>query len=58
MTALTELTLTEMQRGLNQGLFSSRELVQAALERASKLEPWLHAFLHIAGESALKRADD
>jgi aspartyl-tRNA(Asn)/glutamyl-tRNA(Gln) amidotransferase subunit A len=58
MTALTELTLTEMQRGLNQGLFSSRELVQAALERASKLEPLLHAFLHVAGESAIKRADE
>src|SRR4030042_350502 len=61
MSALTELTLTEMQRGLRKGSFSSRELVQAALERIAKLEPSLHAFLHIAKESALSgaaRADE
>ena len=32
MTALTDLSLTEMQRGLQEGSFSSRELVQAALD--------------------------
>jgi len=58
MTELTDLTLTEMQAGLLKGRFSSRELVQAALDRMSKLEPSLHAFLHIAGESALKQADE
>ena len=58
MTELTTLTLTEMQAGLNQGKFSSRELVQAALDRMSKHEAALHAFLHIAGESALKQADE
>lgn len=58
MTELTTLTLTEMQAGLNKGKFSSRELVQAALSRMAKLEPSLHAFLHIAGESALKQADE
>jgi aspartyl-tRNA(Asn)/glutamyl-tRNA(Gln) amidotransferase subunit A len=47
-----------MQAGLNKGKFSSRELVQAALSRMAKLEPSLHAFLHIAGESALKQADE
>ena len=56
MTALTDLTLTEMQRGLRKGSFSSRELVQAALDRIAKLEPSLHAFLHIARESALRGA--
>jgi aspartyl-tRNA(Asn)/glutamyl-tRNA(Gln) amidotransferase subunit A len=56
MTALTDLTLTEMERGLRKGSFSSRELVQAALERVEKLEPSLHAFLHIARESALRGA--
>ena len=57
MTDLTSLTLTEMQAGLNKGQFSSRELVQAALDRMSKFEADLHAFLHIAAESALKQAD-
>lgn len=57
MTDLTSLTLTEMQAGLNKGQFSSRELVRAALDRMSKLEADLHAFLHIATESALKQAD-
>ena len=58
MTELTALTLTEMQAGLNNGEFSSRELVQAALDRMAKLEPSLHAFLYVAGESALKQADE
>ncbi len=58
MTNLTELTLTEMQAGLNKGEFSSRELVQAALERLSQVEPALHAFLYIAGEEALAAADE
>ena len=58
MTTLTELTLTEMRRGLREGSFSSLELVQAALERILKLEPALHAFLHIARESALRAANE
>jgi aspartyl-tRNA(Asn)/glutamyl-tRNA(Gln) amidotransferase subunit A len=58
MTALHELTLTAMQRGLKDGSFSSRELVQAALDRVSSLEPSLHAFLHVADEAALTRADE
>jgi aspartyl-tRNA(Asn)/glutamyl-tRNA(Gln) amidotransferase subunit A len=58
MTSLTDLTLTQMQAGLNKGEFSSRELVQAALDRISEFERSLHAFLHIAGERALQQADD
>ena len=58
MTALTDLTLTEMQRGLRKGSFSSRDLVQASLDRIGTLEPALHAFLHIAAESALQRSDE
>lgn len=57
MTALTDLSLTDMQRGLGDGLFSSRELVQAALDRIARLEPSLHAFLHVGAASALHRAD-
>ena len=58
MADLTSLTLTEMQAGLKQGDFSSRELVQAALDRIASLDPSLHAFLHVAADSALERADE
>ncbi len=58
MTDLTDLTLTEMQSKLAKGEVSSRELVQAALDRISKLDPSLHAFLHLDAESALKQADE
>jgi len=57
MPALTDLTLSEMQHGLKEGAFSSRDLVQATLDRISELEPALHAFLHIAGSSALQQAE-
>jgi len=58
MTSLTELSLKEMQIGLRENRFSSRELVQAALDRIEQFEPSLHAFLHVAAESALKQADE
>lgn len=58
MSKLTELSLKEMQTGLRKGQFSSRELVEATLERIAQVEPSLHAFLHIASESALKQADE
>jgi aspartyl-tRNA(Asn)/glutamyl-tRNA(Gln) amidotransferase subunit A len=57
MTSLTDLSLSEMRAGLNARDFSSRELVQAALDRISRVEPSLHAFLHIAGQDALRRAE-
>ncbi len=58
MTDLTSLTLTEMQFGLQKGKFSSRDLTQAALDRMARLDPSVHAFLHVAVESALTRADE
>jgi aspartyl-tRNA(Asn)/glutamyl-tRNA(Gln) amidotransferase subunit A len=58
MPSLIELSLKEMQTGLREGQFSSRELVEATLERIAQLEPSLHAFLHVASESALKQADE
>ncbi len=57
MAELTSLTLTEMQAGLQKREFSSRELVQAALNRIERLEPSLHAFLHLAAERALEQAE-
>ena len=58
MSDLTDLSVTEMRAGLAGGKFSSRELVQAALDQISKFDAALHAFLHIASESALKQADE
>jgi aspartyl-tRNA(Asn)/glutamyl-tRNA(Gln) amidotransferase subunit A len=58
MPSLTELSLKEMQTGLRGGQFSSRELVQAALDRIEQLEPSLHAFLQLATDSALEQADE
>jgi aspartyl-tRNA(Asn)/glutamyl-tRNA(Gln) amidotransferase subunit A len=58
MSALTELSLKEMQVGLREGRFSSRELVEAALKRILQLEPSLHAFLYLASELALRQADE
>ena len=58
MPALTDLSLIDMQTGLRKGQFSSRELVVSALERISQLDPSLHAFLHVAAESALELADE
>ena len=58
MPSLTELSLIEMQTGLREGRFSSHELVNAALERITALEPSLHAFLYIAADSALEQADE
>ena len=55
---LTDLFLTEAQSALQKGEISSRELTQAALERISALDGDLHAFLHVAGDSALKQADE
>lgn len=47
-----------MQRGLQRGEFSSRDLVQAALEEIARRDPFLHAFLHVAGEQALAKAGE
>lgn len=56
MPSLSSLTLTQMQAGLKRGKFSSRELVQSALDEIARLDPSLHAFLHVNGERALAEA--
>jgi len=58
MTALTDLSLKQMQIGLSEGQFSSRELVEAALKRIAQVDPSLHAFLHVASETTLILADE
>jgi aspartyl-tRNA(Asn)/glutamyl-tRNA(Gln) amidotransferase subunit A len=57
MSSLSSLTLAQMKTGLERGEFSSRELVQAALDEAARLDPSLHAFLHVDAERALAQAD-
>ncbi len=58
MPTLNDLSLQEMQASLREGQFSSRELVQAVLERIVTLEPSLHAFLYLAADSALQQAEE
>jgi len=57
MPTISSLTLTQMQRGLARGEFSSRDLVRAALDEIARLDPSLHAFLHVDAEQALAQAD-
>jgi aspartyl-tRNA(Asn)/glutamyl-tRNA(Gln) amidotransferase subunit A len=47
-----------MKAGLERGDFSSRELIQSTLKRLKRLNPSLHAFLHVAGEQALRQAEE
>jgi aspartyl-tRNA(Asn)/glutamyl-tRNA(Gln) amidotransferase subunit A len=54
---ITDLSLLKAAAALHRGDFSSRELTRACLDRITMLEPELHAFLHIAQESALEQAD-
>lgn len=58
MPNLTDLSLGKAIRALRAGDVSSRELTQAFLERISRLEPYLHAFLTITPGRALALADE
>ncbi len=53
---LADLSLSEASVLLQKGEISSCELTQAVLERIAELDGRLHAFLHIAAESALEQA--
>jgi len=55
--ALATLTITEIQRRLDAGELSSRELTQAYLERIAALDPQIQAFLSVLGEAALEQAE-
>jgi aspartyl-tRNA(Asn)/glutamyl-tRNA(Gln) amidotransferase subunit A len=57
MSQLTDLSLLEASDLLHKGDISSRELTRACLERIAALDGSLHAFLYVAGESALSDAD-
>jgi len=51
------LSLIEAQSALRKGEISSRELTQTALDRIAALDANLHAFLHVAADSALAQAE-
>jgi aspartyl-tRNA(Asn)/glutamyl-tRNA(Gln) amidotransferase subunit A len=57
MPALTDLTVIEAVRLLQEGRVSSRELTTAVLERIDHLEPALHAFITFTPDQALAQAD-
>ena len=57
MGDITLLSLIEAAEALRRGELSSRELTLACLERISKLEDRVHAFLAITEELALEGAD-
>jgi amidase len=48
---------TELARMVRDGEVSSRELVEASLERIESLEPELNAFVHLDADGALAAAD-
>ncbi|MEX1248866.1 MAG: amidase, partial [Anaerolineales bacterium] len=55
-TELHTLTVAQILKGLRAASFSSKELTRAYLARIERHNPRLNAFLHVAGESALKAA--
>ena len=55
--SLIDLSTTQMVSGLRAGTFSSRELVQAFLDRIDAVEPNVHAYLSLLPEQALAQAD-
>jgi aspartyl-tRNA(Asn)/glutamyl-tRNA(Gln) amidotransferase subunit A len=53
---LTELSLCQAADSLREGRTNSLELTQAYLHRIERLNPGLHAYLHVAGEQAVRAA--
>jgi aspartyl-tRNA(Asn)/glutamyl-tRNA(Gln) amidotransferase subunit A len=51
-----DLTVSELSAALRRGELSSRQATTACLEHLARLDPRLHAFLHVAGEQALAEA--
>ena len=51
------LTLCEVAAAIRDRRLSSREVVQAAIERAERLQPRLNAFISLDGDRALADAD-
>jgi len=56
-TELTRLTAAEIAAAVAAGEASAVEVTQAHLDRIVAVEPSVHAFLHVAGSSALAAAE-
>jgi len=56
MTELITLSLSQLSDGFQRGDFSSREITQAYLDRITKLEPDLQAFITLTPARALEQA--
>lgn len=52
-----DLTLSDLSAALGRGDISSLQVTRACLDRLARLDPALHAFLHVAGEQALLEAE-
>jgi aspartyl-tRNA(Asn)/glutamyl-tRNA(Gln) amidotransferase subunit A len=55
--ALIELTATELLEKLTSGQVTSAELTRAALDQIDRLDPSVHAFLHVDRQRALEQAE-
>jgi aspartyl-tRNA(Asn)/glutamyl-tRNA(Gln) amidotransferase subunit A len=55
-TELHELTVREAGALIRAGELTSTELTMHALDRIERLDPALHAFIHVTGQTALRRA--
>jgi aspartyl-tRNA(Asn)/glutamyl-tRNA(Gln) amidotransferase subunit A len=55
-THLIDFSLTEMQKGLREGNFSSEELVRAFQQRIAEVEPQVHAFVTLLEKESLQAA--
>ena len=56
--SLITLSAAQMAAKLAAGEITSRELVQAHLDRIAAVEPKINAFLHVNAEEALAVADE
>ena len=56
MTDITRLTAADLAAALASGELSSIEATQAHLDRIEAVDEIVHAYLHVAGESALAAA--
>ncbi len=54
---LCQLTVKELSEKLQSGEVSSRDAVQACLDRVQSVDPQVHAFLSVNAEDALNQAD-
>ncbi len=57
MAEFTELSVADIRDGLKQGVFSARELTDAAYANIEKQDESIHAFLELTPELAYEQAD-